>query len=115
MGSAKRIAILSSGGDAPGMNAAIRAVTRCAIDEGWSVLGVRCGFAGLVTGDFMELGARAVGGILHQGGTLLGTARCPPFAEAPAQRAAIQKLEARGVDAVVVVGGNGSQAGAAAL
>ena len=68
----KRIAVLTSGGDAPGMNAAIRAVTRCGLDLGWEVFGVRQGYAGLITGNFRALDARAVGGIIQQGGTRRG-------------------------------------------
>jgi 6-phosphofructokinase 1 len=75
----KRIAVLTSGGDAPGMNAAIRAVTRCAIHLGWDVVGVRQGFAGLIEGQFTPLNARSVGGILQHGGTVLGSARCVEF------------------------------------
>ena len=75
----KRIAVLTSGGDAAGMNAAIRAVVRTGLDRGWEVFGVRHGFAGLMAGDFLSLGARDVGGIIQRGGTALGSARCPEF------------------------------------
>ena len=109
------IGVLTSGGDAPGMNAAIRAVTRAALGRGASVLGVRRGYSGLLAGDFVELGARAVGGIIHLGGTFLGTARCPEFRTEQAHRSALDQLRRRGVDALVVIGGNGSQAGALAL
>ena len=68
----KRIAVLTSGGDAPGMNAAIRAVVRAGIAQGWEVSGVRHGFAGLIGGDFLPLGQRDVGGIIQRGGTMLG-------------------------------------------
>lgn len=110
-----RIAVLTSGGDAPGMNAAIRAVVRTAVAQGWSVLGVRNGFAGLMGGEFVPLGARDVGGILERGGTMLGSARAPEFAEEPGQMRAIHKLKRQNVDALIVIGGNGSQTGAAAL
>jgi 6-phosphofructokinase 1 len=73
----KRIAVLTSGGDAPGMNAAIRAVTRAALGEGWDVYGVRRGYAGLIEANFEPLNARSVGGIIQQGGTTLGSARSP--------------------------------------
>jgi 6-phosphofructokinase 1 len=73
----KKIAFLTSGGDAPGMNAAIRAVVRTGIDKGWEVFGVRNGYAGLVEGQIDSLGARDVGGILGRGGTFLGSARLP--------------------------------------
>jgi len=113
--SIKRIAILTSGGDAPGMNAAIRAAVRSAVNYGWEAFGVRRGFAGLMAGDFMPLGARDVGGILQQGGTFLGSARAPQFKDAEGQQRAVDALNKAGIDAVVVIGGNGSQAGAHAL
>ena len=75
----KRIAVLTSGGDAPGMNAAIRAVVRTGLAKGWDVLGVRCGYSGLISGDILPLGARDVGGIIQRGGTILGSARCLEF------------------------------------
>ncbi len=75
----KRIAVLTSGGDAPGMNAAIRAVVRSGIAQGWEACGVRQGFAGLIGGKIALLGARDVGGIISRGGTVLGSARCPEF------------------------------------
>jgi 6-phosphofructokinase 1 len=111
----KRIAVLTSGGDAPGMNAAIRAVTRGGIARGWEVLGVTNGYAGLIGGIFAPLTARDVGGIVQKGGTLLGSARSPEFATPPGRTKAIAELKERGVEALVVIGGNGSQSGAAAL
>ncbi len=111
----KRIAVLTSGGDAPGMNAAIRAVARTGIGYGWETFGVRGGFAGLRDGDFQALGARDVGGILQRGGTMLGSSRCPEFRQEAVRAKAIEGLRARGIDALVVIGGNGSQAGAHAL
>jgi 6-phosphofructokinase 1 len=110
-----RIAVLTSGGDAPGMNAAIRAVVRTAVARGWSVLGVKNGYAGLMGGDFLPLGARNVGGILEHGGTVLGSARAAEFAEQAGQTRALHNLRQQDVDALIVIGGNGSQAGAAAL
>lgn len=110
-----RIAVLTSGGDAPGMNAAIRAVVRTSLGEGWEVFGVRRGYAGLVAGSFVALNARDVGGIIQQGGTMLGTARCPEFAQADTRRTAVDQLRRHSVDALVVIGGNGSQTGAFAL
>ncbi len=111
----KRIAVLTSGGDAPGMNAAIRAVVRTGIDRDWEVFGVLHGYAGLIAGQMQPLGVRDVGGVIQRGGTMLGSARCPEFKTEPGRRLAIQTLETRGVDALVVIGGNGSQAGACAL
>jgi 6-phosphofructokinase 1 len=75
----KKIAVLTSGGDAAGMNAAIRAVVRTGIDNGWEVYGVRFGYDGLISGDFLRLGARDVGGIIQLGGTMLRSGRCPEF------------------------------------
>ncbi len=111
----KRIAVLTSGGDAPGMNAAIRAVVRTGLDKSWEVFGVRRGYAGLVAGSMTPLNARDVGGVIQQGGTMLGCARCPEFAVEETRRRAVEALEHRGIDALVVIGGNGSQAGAHAL
>ena len=112
---AKKIAVLTSGGDAPGMNAAIRAVTRMSINNGWQVIGVSQGYRGLVDGDFIPLDRRAVGGIIQMGGTFLGSARCEEFKTEEGQLTALRNLEAVGADALVVIGGNGSQTGANAL
>lgn len=111
----QRIAVLTSGGDAPGMNAAIRAVTRAAIARGWEVFGVQRGYAGLIADGFVPLDARAVGGIVQRGGTMLGSARCAEFRTAEGQQTALRHLRARGIAGLVVIGGNGSQVGAAAL
>ena len=107
----KRIAVVTSGGDASGMNAAIRAVVRTAVDRGWEALGVRHGYAGLIADSFVPLGARSVSGILQHGGTMLGTARCEEFKTDEGQLSAIHNLRERGVDALVVIGGDGSQTG----
>jgi 6-phosphofructokinase 1 len=111
----QRIAVLTSGGDAPGMNAAIRSVVRTGIARGWEVLGVRNGYAGLIAGLIAPLGAREVGGIIQRGGTMLGSARCSEFETQTGQQQALDQLRRRGCDALVVIGGNGSQAGAYAL
>ena len=111
----RKIAVLTSGGDAPGMNAAIRATTRTAIDKGWEVFGVKNGYAGLVDGQIEPLGPRDVGGILQRGGTFLGSARLPGFKEESVRAQALANLEARGIDGLIVIGGNGSQTGALAL
>ncbi len=108
----KRIAVLTSGGDAPGMNAAIRAVVRTAIGQAWEVLGVRRGYAGLAYGEMVPLGARDVGGILQLGGTILGSARCPEFRTELGRQRALRALRSQGAEALVVIGGNGSQTGA---
>src|SRR5574341_1063043 len=112
---AKRLAVLTSGGDAPGMNAAVRAVVRKGLDRGLPVLGVRCGYRGLMEGDFVPLDSRAVSGILRQGGTTLGTARAPDFQTDTGQERALAQLAAHNVGGLVVIGGNGSQTGALAL
>ena len=111
----QRIAVLTSGGDAPGMNAAIRSVVRCAVSKGWTTFGVRNGYQGLIDGLFEPLGTREVGGILQRGGTVLGSARCEEFKTFEGREQAIRSLNRRGVDALVVIGGNGSQAGSFAL
>ena len=108
----KHIAVLTSGGDAPGMNAAIRAVTRSALDQGMTVYGVRQGWQGLVEGQFRPLNARDVGGIIQIGGTFLGTARSAEFREENGRSKALRNLAQLDIDGVVVIGGNGSQTGA---
>jgi 6-phosphofructokinase 1 len=111
----RKIAVLTSGGDAPGMNAAVRAVTRGALARGWEVLGVRNGYAGLLENTLDAMQARNVGGIIQSGGTVLGSARCPEFAEAAGRAKALANLREKKVDALVVIGGNGSQSGSASL
>ncbi|MCL5998431.1 MAG: 6-phosphofructokinase [Chloroflexi bacterium] len=111
----KRIAVLTSGGDAPGMNAAIRAVTRCGIAKGWEVFGVHQGYAGLIAGDFRALTMRGVSGILQQGGTVLGSARSQEFKTEDGRLKALWELRQIDIEAVVIIGGNGSQTGAYAL
>jgi len=111
----KRIAVLTSGGDAPGMNAAIRAVVRTGIQAGFEVFGVRLGYAGLIDGKFIALGARDVGGIIQRGGTFLGSARCEEFKTEKGQLDAIRSLNENKIDALIVIGGNGSQTGTYAL
>ncbi len=111
----KRIAVLTSGGDAAGMNAAIRAVVRTAIDKGWETFGVCEGFDGLLNSNFKPLGARDVGGIINRGGTVLGSARCQEFTTSDAQQQGIRNLESKGISGLVVIGGNGSQTGSNAL
>ncbi len=108
----KRIAVLTSGGDAPGMNAAIRGVVRTGIDYGWEVYGVQHGYAGLISGDFLPLGRRSVGGIIQQGGTILGSARSEEFRTEAGRIRALSVLNQAGIEALVVIGGNGSQTGA---
>lgn len=108
----KRVAVLTSGGDAPGMNAAIRAVIRSGIDLGWEMFGVYHGYAGLISGNIRPMGARDVGGIIQLGGTILGSARSPEFRTADGRVQAIRSMNQMGIDSLVVIGGNGSQTGA---
>lgn len=111
----KRLALLTSGGDAPGMNAAIRAIVRSADAAGCTTVGVHNGYAGLIKADFVDLDARAVSGILHLGGTMLGTARSKEFLTAEGRRRAIGALREAAVDGLIVIGGDGSMQGADAL
>lgn len=110
-----RVGVLTSGGDAPGMNAAIRAVVRTAVSRGWTAAGVRNGFAGLISGSFVSLGPRDVAGIVERGGTFLGSARCPEFREEDGRIRALRHLRQDGIEGLVVIGGNGSQTGSHAL
>ena len=111
----KRIAVLTSGGDAPGMNAAIRAVVRTGLERGAEVFGVLHGYRGLIASDFCTLGARNVGGIIQRGGTILGSARCPEFRTPEGRAQALEALGRQGLEGLIVIGGNGSQTGSQAL
>jgi len=111
----KHIAVLTSGGDAPGMNAAIRSVVRTGLDLGWRISGIHHGFAGLLAGDIVSLRARDVSGIIQGGGTFLGSARSLEFKTETGQRQAVEILREHQIDALVIIGGNGSQTGAYAL
>lgn len=111
----KRIGVLTSGGDAPGMNGAIRAVVRTGLARGLEMWGVYRGYAGLIAGEMSPLTDRDVGGIIHRGGTILGSARSPEFETERGLEEALRQLNRKGVEALVVIGGNGSQAGAQAL
>lgn len=110
-----RIAVLTSGGDAPGMNAAIRAVVRTGLSRGWETFGVHGGYRGLIDGHIEQLGARDVGGIIQQGGTMLGSARAPEFKTVEGREKALVNLKQKQIEALVVIGGNGSQTGSHAL
>ena len=111
----KRIAVLTSGGDAPGMNAAIRAVVRKAISEGIEVYGINHGYAGMVAGDIFPLTSASVGDKIGRGGTFLYSARYPEFAQVEGQLAGIEQLKKFGIEGVVVIGGDGSYHGAMRL
>ncbi|MFN8450021.1 MAG: 6-phosphofructokinase [Anaerolineae bacterium] len=111
----KRIAVMTSGGDSSGLNAAIRAVVRTGMEYDMEVYGVRQGYTGLINGDFELLTSVEVSGILQRGGTILQTARNDEFKTAQGQRRALRRLNEKGIDAIVVIGGNGSLSGALAL
>ena len=112
MGKIKRIGVLTSGGDAPGMNAAIRGVVRTAIYYGLEVIGIRHGYHGMIHNHFVELKAHTVSDILARGGTMLKTARSKEFMEPEGRSKAYENLKEAGIDAVVVIGGDGSLTGA---
>lgn len=111
----RTIGVMTSGGDAPGMNPFIRAVVRTAAASGVRVLGIEGGYEGLIHGKFRELGVRDVGSILQRGGTILQTARSLEFREASGQREAVRQINNAGMDAVIVAGGDGSLNGAQKL
>lgn len=111
----KHIAVLTSGGDAPGMNACIRAVVRTALAAGCRVSGVRSGYRGLLDARFEPMNSRSVGGILRLGGTVLYSSRCPEFVTEEGQQQALDNMREAGIDGLVVAGGNGSLAGVDAL
>lgn len=111
----KKIGILTSGGDAPGMNAAIRAVVRYGIFAGMEVVGIERGYAGLLEGLFVPLSMRSVSDIIQRGGTILRTARCVEFKTKEGQAKGIEQLRKEGIDGLIVVGGDGSFMGAKAL
>ncbi len=111
----KKIAVLTSGGDSPGMNPCIRAVVRKAIWENLQVVGIKRGFSGLIEGDFFNLKASSVSGIIHQGGTILKTARSSFFKTEEGQMRALENLKKSNIDGLIVIGGDGSLRGAYAL
>ena len=111
----KKIGVLTSGGDAPGMNAAIRAVVRTAISKGMQVFGINRGYNGLINGDVFEMNTRSVSSIIQRGGTLLYTARCPEFRTEEGLQKAKKTCEELGLEGIVVIGGDGSFRGAADL
>lgn len=111
----KTIGVLTSGGDAPGMNAAIRAVVRAGISKGLRVIGIRRGFSGLINGDMIEMNLRSVSDIIHRGGTVLYTARCPEFKTEEGLQKAVSVCKEMGIDGIAVIGGDGSFRGASDL
>ncbi|MBK24164.1 MAG: 6-phosphofructokinase [Halobacteriovorax sp.] len=111
----KSIAVLTSGGDSPGMNCAIRAVVRTAISKDLDVYGIKRGYSGLLEGAVEKMDASSVGNIMQRGGTMLQTSRCKEFHEAETRKEAANILRRKGIDALIVIGGNGSYQGAALL
>ncbi len=110
-----KIAVLTSGGDAPGMNAAIRAVVRTGEIYGHEVVGVKDGYKGLVDGDFVKLNHQSVSGMLSRGGTFLGTSRLPEFKDEKVRQIAIKNMKENGIDALIAIGGDGTYHGAMEL
>ena len=111
----RKIGVMTSGGDSPGLNPCIRAVVRMAVNYDWEVVGVRRGYVGLMNGDMIPLTRRSVGGIIGRGGTFLGTARSQEFKTEKGQMEALRRANEEGLDALVVIGGDGSLKGAIAL
>lgn len=115
MGDIKTIGVLTSGGDAPGMNPAIRAIVRAAIFNGFAVKGIRHGYNGLINDDIFDMNLRSVSEIIHRGGTMLYTARSDEFTTLEGQLKAVATCKKHGIDALVVIGGDGSFRGAQAI
>ena len=115
MARVRRIGVLTSGGDAPGMNAAIRAITRAALYDGVEVVGVKRGYCGLVNNDLAQMSTSSVSNIIQQGGTILKTARCEEFTNSEGRRLAYETLSRARVDGLVVIGGDGTIRGAKAF
>ena len=111
----KTIGVLTSGGDAPGMNAAVRAIVRAGISKGYRMMGIQRGYNGLINGEVYEMNVRSVSGIIHRGGTILYTARCLEFKTKEGQAKGLARCKELGIDALVVIGGDGSFMGARAL
>jgi 6-phosphofructokinase 1 len=111
----KTIGVLTSGGDAPGMNAAIRAIVRTGISKGMRVIGIRRGYNGLINGDMIEMNLRSVSDIIHRGGTILYTARSPEFKTEEGMEKAVRVCKEMGIDGIAVIGGDGSFRGASDL
>lgn len=111
----KTIGVLTSGGDAPGMNAAVRAIVRAGISKGYRMMGIQRGYNGLINGECYEMNVRSVSEIIHRGGTILYTARCLEFKTQEGQAKGLARCKELGIDALVVIGGDGSFMGARAL
>ena len=111
----KRVAVLTSGGDSPGMNPAIRSITRTGLNKGLQIIGIRNGYQGLLDNEFMDLDNHIVSGRVRDAGTFLQTSRCPEFTKEEGQRRALEILANHHIDALIVIGGDGSLNGARAL
>ena len=111
----KKIGVLTSGGDAPGMNACIRAIVRCGVSSGLEVVGIRRGYCGILEEDFVKLGHRSVANIIHRGGTFLETARCEEMKTEAGIRKAVEILQREGIGGLIPIGGDGTFRGAVAL
>ena len=111
----KAIAVMTSGGDSPGMNAAARAVVRTALYEGVKVYGINNGYQGMLDDDIEELTSRSVSDLIQRGGTFLGTARCPEFKTPEGRRKGFENLVKRGIEGLVIIGGDGSLTGGSLL
>lgn len=111
----KKIGVLTSGGDAPGMNAAIRSIVRSALAKNIEVAGIYRGYAGLINDEISPLNHRSVSNIINRGGTILKTARCPELLTEQGQRRAVENIKKNNIDALIIIGGNGSQSGACVL
>ncbi len=111
----RKIGVLTSGGDAPGMNACIRAIVRCGVSHKLEVVGIRRGYCGILEEDFVELGSRSVANIIHRGGTILETARCEEMKTAAGIRKAREILQREGIEGLITIGGDGTFRGAAKL
>ena len=111
----KKIGVLTSGGDAPGMNAAVRAVVRAGLSEGMEVFGIYGGYYGLYHNNIKQMGRHDVSDVINRGGTVLGSARFPEFKEESIREEAIKNLKEHGIEALVVIGGDGSYMGAMKL
>jgi 6-phosphofructokinase 1 len=111
----KKVGLLTGGGDAPGMNACLRFLIKGLIDENYEVFGIYKGFKGIIEKNYQKLSKKDAGGIIQKGGTILGTSRYPDFVKKEVQKMAVKNLEEMGIDAIIIVGGDGSMHGAHAL
>ena len=102
----KTVGILTSGGDAPGMNAAIRAITKASMHYGLTPIGIRDGFEGMIRGSFLEMKYADVDNIIQRGGTILGSARCDEFRQKEGRQIAIKNIQDKGIDSLIVIGGD---------